>query len=158
MATYSSASSSSHIDSLSEIVSDLYARSGNPQSLVTPKIIGVVANIISLDCAAAIVEALDRNFGGKLDILVNNAAVMEILPVGSITIDHCQRMLLGNIQTPVMLIEALVNKEMFRPHSRIVNISSDGARRPRKSGYAAFHSVISRFHVPEKISASSDLC
>lgn len=130
LATYSAPSSTSHITSLSEIVSNLYAEANT----TGPKVVGVVANILSIDCASAIVEALERHFGGKLDILVNNAAVMEIQPVGSITVDHCQRMLLGNIQTPVMLVEALVNREMFRPHSRIVNISSDGARRPRKSG------------------------
>lgn len=123
-------------------MSDLYARSESSRSFIAPKVVGVVANIISSDCVAAIVEGLERNFGGKLDILVNNAAVMEIQPVGSITIDHCQRMLLGNIQTPVMLVEALVNKEMFRPNSRIVNISSDGARRPRKSGYVVLHFVL----------------
>jgi len=80
------------------------------------------------------VTALEKNFAAKLDILVLNAAVMEVKAVGEIEEDHVQRMLMGNIQTPVMLVEALVRKEMFRPNSRIVTISSETGREPRKRG------------------------
>lgn len=92
---------------------------------------GIAASITSPDCAATIADALHTKLEGKLDILVLSAAVMEVGVVGKIEADYVSRILLGNIQTPVLIIEELVRRKMFRPNSRIVAISSDGGRRPR---------------------------
>lgn len=75
-------------------------------------------------------DAVKRDFGGKLDILVNNAAYDEMRPIGELDPDYVQRILFGNIQTLVMSVDVLFREGVFQPNSRIVNISAELTRGP----------------------------
>ncbi|KXH36980.1 3-oxoacyl-(acyl-carrier-protein) reductase [Colletotrichum simmondsii] len=88
---------------------------------------GVVAPLLEpREYRNAIVNAVKEY--GSLNILVQNAAVVEVAPVGMITQDHINRLLTANIEAPVFLVQALL--PYFQPESRIINVSSEGGRDP----------------------------
>jgi len=111
------------IDSLAHTVSNLYSGHTSP-----PKVVGVAANITQTDCAQKIVQALEQNFDGHVDILVNNAAHPIRAKIGEIEPQMVTDVMMANVQTPTMIVNELVKKKMFRTSSRIVNIGSDSAR------------------------------
>ena len=127
LATCSGEHSLHHIDDLSQMVTDLYTASSFPK----PNVSGVAANIASDDCPETIVKALEANFGGRLDILVNNAVHASRVPIGKMDSRKVREELFANVQTPIMLLDKLVKRKMFRSSSRIVNISSDTSRQPK---------------------------
>lgn len=94
------------------------------------KIKGLVADIFSLDCATTIAEELVNNFHGHVDIFVNSAGDPMPGEIGQMGTEEVQRSLLGNIQTPVMIVEEFVRRRLFRPDSRIIYISSIRSRQP----------------------------
>lgn len=123
--TCSAESSLPKIDTLRAEVETLYPPSCG---VSPPKIVGVVAPLTQpQESSASIVEAVASN-GGNLNILVQNAAVVEVAPVGMITQEHVTRMLTANIEAPVFLVQALL--PYFRQDSRIINISSEDGRDP----------------------------
>lgn len=67
-----------------------------------------------------------ESLGGKVNILVQNAAIVEVAPVDYITQEHVSRLLTANIEAAIFLVQALLPH--FQPASRIINISSEGAR------------------------------
>lgn len=114
------------ITSLKEEIDSLY-REKNPAGHPAPKITGVVAVLTEpQSCCDAIVASVKEHFGGDVNILIQNAAIAEICPIDQIDEGHVHRSLTGNIETAIFLVKALVPH--FRPDSRIVNISSEGAR------------------------------
>jgi NAD(P)-dependent dehydrogenase (short-subunit alcohol dehydrogenase family) len=50
--------------------------------------------------------------------------------IGEMGTEEIQRSLLGNIQTPVLIVEELVRRKYFQPNSRIIYISSIRSRQP----------------------------
>lgn len=122
--TCSSPESLHHIDTLSQTVSDLYSSSAHP----APRIIGLPANLLDENTSQSLVDAVKREFGGKIHILINNAAYDELRPIGSLDVGYVQRCLLGNLQTLVMSMDLLIRDSMFAPNSRIVNVSTDQTR------------------------------
>ena len=76
-------------------------------------------------------KALEANFGGRLDILVNNAVHASRVPIGRMDSRKVREELFANVQTPIMLLDELVKRKIFRSSSRIVNISSDTSRQPK---------------------------
>ncbi|KAL1620267.1 hypothetical protein SLS56_009701 [Neofusicoccum ribis] len=130
--TCSSPGSLHHIESLSQAVESAYQASA---SYPTPKIVGLPANLLSADTPQAMLDAVKREFGGKLDILVNNAAYDEFRPMGQLDAEYVSRSLLGNIQTLVLSVDLLFREAVFQPNSRIINISSEMTR-----GYVPHHS------------------
>jgi len=103
----------------------LYANAGH---LTAPRVVGIAADITSADCPSIIAQALESNFEGHIDIFVNNAALIRAAPVGEIEATMVQSMLFANVQQPLMIVNELVKRKMFRKNSRIVSISSDAAR------------------------------
>jgi NAD(P)-dependent dehydrogenase (short-subunit alcohol dehydrogenase family) len=102
-----------------------------------PRIVGVVAPLTEpKKCCDSIVAGVTEHFG-KVNILVQNAAVAELCAIDDIDQGHITRSLTGNIETAILLVQALL--PLFRPDSRIVNISSEAARlsRPRGLVYSA---------------------
>jgi NAD(P)-dependent dehydrogenase (short-subunit alcohol dehydrogenase family) len=89
---------------------------------------GVVADILSPTCAVDIADALETHYGGRVDILVLNAAITGSVRIGDSSshekASEIQPYLLGNIQTSVLIVDELVRRHMFRANSRIVCISS----------------------------------
>lgn len=93
-----------------------------------PKIVGLPADILLADTPTRLVDAVESEFGGKLHIMVNNAAYDEIRPVGQLDADYVGKILTGNVQTLVLSVELLFQRGFFQPNSRIVNVSSEMTR------------------------------
>ena len=91
---------------------------------------GIVADVFSPDCAKTIADALQEHFDGHVDIFVNSAGDPMPGVIGEMGTDEIQRSLLGNVQTPVLIVEELVRRKYFQPNSRIIYISSVRSRLP----------------------------
>ncbi|KAF2096226.1 NAD(P)-binding protein [Rhizodiscina lignyota] len=115
------------IDSLDHSIVGIYK---DTNSTSKPKIIGLAANILSPTCAQDIADALTKHFSGRVDIFINNAAIPFAGNLGELTINEIQESMIGNIQTPVLIVEELVKRKMFQPESRIVHMSSVRVRQP----------------------------
>ena len=126
LGTYSSEESAHLFDTLDQTVSDLYVKASG--DIKKPKLVGIVANILDDTCADKIVNALKDFFESKVHIIVNNAAITVRTLLGQLETEAVAKALLGNIQTPILIMNAVVREKMLQPHSRIVNISSDRAR------------------------------
>ncbi|KAJ5683340.1 hypothetical protein N7462_006505 [Penicillium macrosclerotiorum] len=91
---------------------------------------GLVADIFSHDCAGIIAEEIGDTFNGRIDIFVNSASDPMPGVIGEMGTEEIQRSLLGNVQTPVLIVEELVRRRFFQPNSRIIYISSIRSRQP----------------------------
>ncbi|OOQ87998.1 hypothetical protein PEBR_14516 [Penicillium brasilianum] len=91
---------------------------------------GLVADIFSSTCARTIADEINNTFNGRLDIFINCASDPNPGIIGEMDTDEVQRSLLGNIQTPVMIVEEFVRRRYFKPNSRIIYISSIRSRQP----------------------------
>ncbi|KAF6839434.1 3-oxoacyl-(acyl-carrier-protein) reductase [Colletotrichum plurivorum] len=113
----------------SQITSSVFEATSRerPASL---KIRGLIADIFSQDCATTIVNEIKDSFNGKVDIFINSACDPMPYPIGETGPAEIQRSLLGNIQTPVLIVEELVRRKYFQPESRIIYISSIRSRQP----------------------------
>ncbi|KAL0258966.1 hypothetical protein SLS55_006471 [Diplodia seriata] len=125
--TCSSPKSLHHLEHANNAVADAYSAAGVRP---TPKIVGMPANLLSPDTPELLLDAVKREFGGRLDILINNAAYDEFRPIGELDAEYVQRSLLGNVQTLVLSVDLLFKERVFRPNSRIVNISAELTRGP----------------------------
>ncbi|KAF4969819.1 hypothetical protein FSARC_3044 [Fusarium sarcochroum] len=112
-----------------EITSRVFEASSRkrPESL---RIKGVVADIFSSDCAKTIADEVGATFNGHVDIFVNCAGDPMPGKIGQMGTEEVQRSLLGNIQTPVIIVEEFVRRKFFQPESRIIYISSIRSRQP----------------------------
>ncbi|KAL5591120.1 hypothetical protein FOBRF1_014677 [Fusarium oxysporum] len=93
-----------------------------------PRLIGVPANILSLETPERLADLVQDHFNGELNILVNNACYDEMRPMGSLDDDFVQKVLLGNCHHPVMLMDVLYRRGYIKPYSRIINLSSISGR------------------------------
>lgn len=117
-----------------------YYRDSNLSNHEVPRIVGVVAPLgDSAANTASIVAALKKDFNGSVDILVQSAALQETVPLEAVDQQHVDRMLTANISTAVLLVQALL--PFFRPSSRIVNISSEGARQSQTAPVTLLYSA-----------------
>ncbi|TLD11768.1 hypothetical protein PspLS_11644 [Pyricularia sp. CBS 133598] len=127
------------ISSLQDEVNSLFEESNNPK-LDPPRIIGVVAPLTEpTRCSENILAAVKENLDAKVNILVQNAALQETMPIEAVDDHHVRRMLTGNVTTAVMLVQALLPH--FTPDSRIVNISSEAARQNQPAGVALVYAA-----------------
>lgn len=67
---------------------------------------------------------------GRVDIVVNNAAVVALAPFDGLTGEMLRRMLVVNVEAPFLLAKALVPNMRERRWGRIVNIATGSAWRP----------------------------
>ncbi|KAG7111349.1 Dehydrogenase/reductase SDR family member 4 like protein [Verticillium longisporum] len=114
---------------LDAATTELFAATARPRP-ASLQIQGLVADIFSPDCAAVISAAVAASFAGRVDIFVNSACDPMPGTIGDTTAAEIHRSLLGNVQTPVLIVEAFVRRRFFRPGSRIVYLSSIRARQP----------------------------
>lgn len=115
--TYVSESSKSKCEALASEVSKL--SNGT-------KLISVQADVSKEDSAALVVETTAEAFGGHVDILVNNAAVVIDRAISETTKDDFDRVFYTNVLGPLLVTKALL--PYLRTPGRIVNVSSVGAR------------------------------
>ncbi|CEI62424.1 hypothetical protein FVEN_g4966 [Fusarium venenatum] len=112
-----------------EIIERVYKASSRDRP-DSQKIRGIISDVFSDRCAKTIADALRDDFNGRVDIFVNSAGDPMPGTIGSMGTDEIQRSLLGNIQTPVLIVEELVRRKYFQPNSRIIYISSIRSRLP----------------------------
>ncbi|KAM0287041.1 hypothetical protein ACHAQH_000726 [Verticillium albo-atrum] len=110
-------------------ITELFASTSRarPASL---KIQGIIADIFAPNCASAISAAVETSFAGRVDIFVNSACDPMPGTIGSMGAEEIQRSLLGNVQTPVLIVEEFVRRRFFQPGSRIIYLSSIRSRQP----------------------------
>jgi len=81
-----------------------------------------------------------------IDILVNNAAIMELRGIDSITPDDIWRTMTTNFAGPLLMVQAVL--PFIRRGGRIINLSSRLARAPSPGGvyvYAASKAALENF-------------
>ena len=127
LGTCSSTENLGLIDSMDKEIGALFKAANHSRN---PKIIGISANILLPTCAQTIADALVQHFSGRVDIFVNNAADSRPGDLGDLSVEEIQESLISNIQTPVLIVDELVKRKMFRPESRIIYISSVRSRQP----------------------------
>ncbi|RGP80731.1 hypothetical protein FLONG3_1206 [Fusarium longipes] len=94
------------------------------------KIRGIIADVFSKDCAETIADSIRNDFNGRVDIFINSACDPMPGIIGDMSATEIEHSLLGNIQTPVLIVEELVRRMYFQPNSRIIYISSVRSRLP----------------------------
>ncbi len=87
----------------------------------------VVADITDPEQAAGLVEQTLRVFG-KVDVLINNAAIIEVGPFGDQPVDAYYRAMQITYFAALHLIQAVVPSMASRGSGAIVNISSIGGK------------------------------
>ena len=91
--------------------------------------IGVPVDITDQDAADAMVQRTTDEFGG-VDILINNAALMKEIPMGSILtlpLDWWERVMKVNVMGAMVCARAVVPSMLERGGGRIINQVSGGA-------------------------------
>ncbi|KAJ2964766.1 hypothetical protein NQZ79_g231 [Umbelopsis isabellina] len=89
------------------------------------KAIAVQADIGTIEGPQKIVDAAVSAFG-KIDILVNNAAVSGSTPLGNITAESYAKIYDVNVRGPLFLVQAAAPH--LQEYGRIINITSVAAR------------------------------
>ena len=87
----------------------------------------IVADITDPEQAAGLVEQSLRAFG-KVDVLINNAAIIEVGPFGDQPLDAYYRAMQVTYFAALHLIQAVVPHMVSRGSGAIVNISSIGGK------------------------------
>lgn len=88
--------------------------------------IGVQCNLQDTSAPKQIVDETLKAFGGEIDILVNNAAVISDKMIEDVTLEHFDEVFHLNVRAPLLMLQAVL-PHLRRP-GRVVNISSVGAR------------------------------
>jgi NAD(P)-dependent dehydrogenase (short-subunit alcohol dehydrogenase family) len=82
-------------------------------------------DVADRDQVEALVEAVIERFG-RIDVVVNNAGIIQVGPVESMTVENFARALAVNFWGPLFVTEAAVKHMRIRRAGRIVNIGSIG--------------------------------
>ncbi|KAF2690823.1 short-chain dehydrogenase [Lentithecium fluviatile CBS 122367] len=142
LGTYSSPESAPLFRSLISVIHSPYSCIDiNLSSALFPHLVGIPANISSPSSAVTkVLETLRKNFEGKVDIIVFNAAVMGLAKMGEggVTESFVDEAMAGNVKFPILLVEDLVREGMIRNCGRVVAISSEGVRARRPGGGAVY--------------------
>jgi 3-oxoacyl-[acyl-carrier protein] reductase len=86
----------------------------------------VQADVFSPAGVAAVFSQIEESFG-KLDILVNNAAVAHLAPLDVVTLELWNKVVSADLTGPFLCIQAAARLMIPKKYGRIVNISSIGA-------------------------------
>jgi len=90
--------------------------------------IGVAADVSAAAEIAALVEhTLDRF--GRIDVLLNNAGIYEIVPTLELSEAAWDRMLAVDLKGPFLCSQAVLPHMIRQRSGRIINIASDGGKR-----------------------------
>jgi NAD(P)-dependent dehydrogenase (short-subunit alcohol dehydrogenase family) len=99
--------------------------------------LAVVADLEDPDAAGEIIR-LALNAFGRLDVLVNNAAVISYQRAGELTAEEFDRIVAVNVRAPLLLVEAALPHLAASGNGAVVNVSSAAAvmYRPGQALYA----------------------
>lgn len=87
------------------------------------------------DVQGAVQAALERY--GRIDVLLNNAAVLESGSVAELTSDHWHKQISTNLTAPFLLTKAVLPAMRAQKYGRIINITSSLSKNGA-GGYAAY--------------------
>lgn len=129
-----------------------YANRADAAEQVVAEITTAGGEAIALQADMGDLEAIRRLFAeikaryGRLDILVNNAAVAEFLPLDAITPEHLQRQFAVNVYGPVFAMQE-ATRLFDAAGGRIINISSSITigPAPGASAYSATKAALENF-------------
>ncbi len=88
----------------------------------------VAADLADLEAPRALVSAVTGHFG-RLDLLINNAAVFERQSLEELEADHWERTLRTNLTAPLLLAQA-AGEALRAVGGRIVNLCDAASDRP----------------------------
>jgi NAD(P)-dependent dehydrogenase (short-subunit alcohol dehydrogenase family) len=102
------------------------------------KALAVRADISDPEQVDETIRRIDSQFG-RLDILVNNAAIDITVPIEELSVDDWRRIVDINLSAPFLLSRAALPLMRRQKGGHIVNITSTAAKRawPNASGYHA---------------------
>ena len=87
------------------------------------------------DCERIVAEA--RKAFGRVDVLVNNAAVNWYIPIKDFKVSHWRAMLAVDLTAPFLLAQQVIPEMVERKSGWIVNISSGASRGPGAGPYTS---------------------
>ncbi|KAK8160890.1 short chain dehydrogenase [Phyllosticta citrichinensis] len=122
-----------------------YAQLSDERTILQTPSIAVEADISSTDGPARLVESAVAKFG-RLDIVVNNAALAVNAPLEELTLDHWDKLVNLNGRGVFLLTQAAL-KHITHGSGRIVNIVSVSARAapPMQTIYAGTKGMVDSF-------------
>src|SRR5947209_5833119 len=106
---------------LAEARKDLNARGG------TSRVLAVQCDITSPPQMTGMIDGIIRHFG-SLDVLVNNAGIIQVGPIETMTIADFERAMQTHFYAPLIAIEAALPQMRRQGGGRIVNITSIGGK------------------------------
>jgi NAD(P)-dependent dehydrogenase (short-subunit alcohol dehydrogenase family) len=110
----------------------LLARDGNELERAREELAGTGADVIVYECDVGDPDQVDsavrfvREKRGRIDVLVNNAGIIQVGPVENMTLDDFQEALDVHTWGPLRLMRAVIPQMKAQGKGRIVNISSIG--------------------------------
>ena len=107
------------VEELERASSDL-VRPGRP-------VLALPCDVANLEEVGRMVEAVREHFG-TIDVLVNNAGVIEVGPAETMTISDYEEALNVNLRGPLHTMLAVIPEMRRRGEGRIVNITSIGGK------------------------------
>lgn len=117
----------------------------------------VAVDLTDDEAPARVREAIERDHGGRLDLLVNNAGASWNAPFGEGGWENVRRTMALNFDAQVRLTEALLPLLRASAPSSIVNVASTAGRVGRAAGGAysaskfAFAGWTDSLHLEEKV-------
>jgi len=104
----------------------------------------VVADLATPDGPGTAAAAAMAAFDGRVDVLVNNAAMAIRKPSDELTVDEIDMMLDVNVRSVLLLTVAVLPAMVAARAGSIISLSSISARRgtPRRAAYAATKAAI----------------
>ena len=117
-------------DSSAKLVDDLIAKINSMNLPSSPRTTPCKVDLSNPDGPNQIISTLNTWLGptSHIDILVNNAAVEVVKPLGQISIPDYEKVYNLNIRGPILLTQALLPRLNPAGNNRIINIGSVGAR------------------------------
>ncbi|EEU39288.1 uncharacterized protein NECHADRAFT_94717 [Fusarium vanettenii 77-13-4] len=101
-----STSASKHIDELRGEIESVYVHLNS----LPPKIAHQVVSLEDPEAHVKVADAIKREFGGNLDILINNAAITDRTFPGELEAATLDKLLTCNIRTPALVVDELVKR------------------------------------------------
>jgi 3-oxoacyl-[acyl-carrier protein] reductase len=137
--TYSSSSSSDAVHALVQRLNSEALEGNALPKEASPHVqaIGVQADLRSPSAAADIVSKTIEAFGQCINIVVNNAGINKVTPLGSLTVDDFSDMFDTNVRAAVLLTQAAL-PYMTSGSGRIINIGSTAGRVGVPGGYSLY--------------------
>ncbi|KAF2281042.1 NAD(P)-binding protein [Westerdykella ornata] len=136
---------------LEEVESQI--RSISPETKVSKHVVDVTNAQSVFDCA----KAVEQDFGGRLDVLVNNAGTIYALaPLRDTKPEEWWHTYEVNIKGPYLFLKAFLpllsgTAEKFKTLTHVVNISSIGALSINPGGTAYFTSKLALLRLTELV-------